>query len=303
MTSSSSLCPDRRQASSSISSSSSQPQEHCLASRSSSFSEGRSPLEQPSAVPPSHIPSPKDPFSPANEMSSSTTSQSEDTWTGSQDDPQSDANDGPEYLAIGNLGRRGRACSSASTSSSKSSSSNMFSSSSSQKLDSGDRGANGCGSRGLGLLRRSSFSEGQSSVPQGILKKSHVRSHSDTNVASGKLHGNGVTLLDAWGGCGMLAQRWDHGQVGVSCMARWDVSCPFNSVCQMSKHFGGLIVTLHFPAPHWSDGLTSECPGPVWFWCWQLRCTLHWRLSKQQGCCRISCRAFPLVLSTWGIKP
>uniref|UniRef100_A0A8C9EW99 Rubicon autophagy regulator n=1 Tax=Pavo cristatus TaxID=9049 RepID=A0A8C9EW99_PAVCR len=185
----------RRPASSSISSSSSQPQEH---SRSSSFSEGRSPLEQPSAVPPSHIPSPKDPFSPANEMSSSTTSQSEDTWTGSQDDPQSDANDGPEYLAIGNLGRRGRACSSASTSSSKSSSSNMFSSSSSQKLDSGDRGANGCGSRGLGLLRRSSFSEGQSSVPQGILKKSHVRSHSDTNVASGKLHGNGVTLLDAW---------------------------------------------------------------------------------------------------------
>uniref|UniRef100_A0A8C9L6W4 Rubicon autophagy regulator n=1 Tax=Pavo cristatus TaxID=9049 RepID=A0A8C9L6W4_PAVCR len=183
----------------SFSSLSSQPQEH---SRSSSFSEGRSPLEQPSAVPPSHIPSPKDPFSPANEMSSSTTSQSEDTWTGSQDDPQSDANDGPEYLAIGNLGRRGRACSSASTSSSKSSSSNMFSSSSSQKLDSGDRGANGCGSRGLGLLRRSSFSEGQSSVPQGILKKSHVRSHSDTNVASGKLH---ESHADTVGGRGTVS--------------------------------------------------------------------------------------------------
>ncbi|XP_072200474.1 run domain Beclin-1-interacting and cysteine-rich domain-containing protein isoform X2 [Excalfactoria chinensis] len=209
--------PDRRSASSSISSSSSQPQEHCLASRSSSFSEGRSPLEQPSAVPPSHIPSPKDPFSPANEMSSSTTSQSEDTWTGSQDDPQSDANDGPEYLAIGNLGRRGRACSSASTSSSKSSSSNMFSTSSSQKLDSGDQGMNGCGSRGLGLLRRSSFSEGQSSVPQGILKKSHVRSHSDTNVASGKLHGGlrDITIIiedpvaesraDTVGGRGMVS--------------------------------------------------------------------------------------------------
>ncbi|XP_032302402.1 run domain Beclin-1-interacting and cysteine-rich domain-containing protein isoform X4 [Coturnix japonica] len=194
--------PDRRSASSSISSSSSQPQEHCLASRSSSFSEGRSPLEQPSAVPPSHIPSPKDPFSPANEMSSSTTSQSEDTWTGSQDDPQSDANDGPEYLAIGNLGRRGRACSSASTSSSKSSSSNMFSTSSSQKLDSGDQGMNGCGSRGLGLLRRSSFSEGQSSVPQGILKKSHVRSHSDTNVASGKLH---ESHADTVGSRGMVS--------------------------------------------------------------------------------------------------
>ncbi|NXA93254.1 RUBIC protein, partial [Melanocharis versteri] len=178
---------DRRPVSSCGSSNSSQPQERCPSTRSSSFSEGRSPLEQPSSVP-----SPKDPFSPASEMSSSTTSQSEDTWTGSQDDPQSDVNDGPEYLAIGNLGRRGRACSSTSTSSTKSSSSKLFSSSSSQKLDSvsslGEQGASGGGSKGLSLLRRSSFSEGQSSAPQGILKKSHVRSHSDTNVTSGKLH-------------------------------------------------------------------------------------------------------------------
>ncbi|NXS55202.1 RUBIC protein, partial [Brachypteracias leptosomus] len=183
---------DRRPVSSSVSSSSSQPQEHCLSSRSSSFSEGRSPLEQASSVTRFQVPSPKDPFSLASEMSSSTTSQSEDTWTGSQDDPQSDVNDGPEYLAIGNLGRRGRACSNSSTNSSKSSSSKLFSSSSSQKLDSvsslGEQGASGGGSRGLSLLRRSSFSEGQSSAPQGILKKSHVRSHSDTNVASGKLH-------------------------------------------------------------------------------------------------------------------
>ncbi|NXL08149.1 RUBIC protein, partial [Mesembrinibis cayennensis] len=183
---------DRRPASSSISSSSSQPQECCPSTRSSSFSEGRSPLEQPGSATRFHVPSPKDPFSPASEMSSSTTSQSEDTWTGSQDDPQSDANDGPEYLAIGNLGRRGRACSSTSTNSTKSSSSKLFSSSSSQKLDSvsslGEQGASGGGSRGLSLLRRSSFSEGQSLAPQGILKKSHVRSHSDTNVASGKLH-------------------------------------------------------------------------------------------------------------------
>ncbi|NXT28678.1 RUBIC protein, partial [Syrrhaptes paradoxus] len=182
---------DRRPTSSSASSSASQPQEHCLSTR-SSFSEGRSPLEQPGSVTHFHIPSPKDPFSPASEMSSSTTSQSEDTWTGSQDDPQSDANDGPEYLAIGNLGRRGRACSSVSTNSTKSSSSKLFSSSSSQKLDSvsslGEQGASGGGSRGLSLLRRSSFSEGQSAAPQSILKKSHVRSHSDTNVASGKLH-------------------------------------------------------------------------------------------------------------------
>ncbi|XP_039569772.1 run domain Beclin-1-interacting and cysteine-rich domain-containing protein isoform X4 [Passer montanus] len=183
---------DRRPVSSCGSSNSSQPQEHCPSTRSSSFSESRSPLEQPSSAAHLHVPSPKDPFSPASEMSSSTTSQSEDTWTGSQDDPQSDVNDGPEYLAIGNLGRRGRACSSSSSSSTKSSSSKLFSSSSSQKLDSvsslGEQGASGGGSRGLSLLRRSSFSEGQSSAPQGILKKSHVRSHSDTNVTSGKLH-------------------------------------------------------------------------------------------------------------------
>ncbi|NWZ78469.1 RUBIC protein, partial [Poecile atricapillus] len=183
---------DRRPVSSCGSSNSSQPQEHCPSTRSSSFSEGRSPLEQPSSVTRFHVPSPKDPVFPASEMSSSTTSQSEDTWTGSQDDPQSDVNDGPEYLAIGNSGRRGRACSSTSTSSTKSSSSKLFSSSSSQKLDSvsslGEQGASGGGSRGLSLLRRSSFSEGQSSAPQGILKKSHVRSHSDTNVTSGKLH-------------------------------------------------------------------------------------------------------------------
>ncbi|NWT69274.1 RUBIC protein, partial [Prunella himalayana] len=197
---------DRRPVSSCGSSNSSQPQERCPSTRSSSFSEGRSPVEQPSSDTRFHVPSAKDPFSPASEMSSSTTSQSEDTWTGSQDDPQSDVNDGPEYLAIGNLGRRGRACSSTSTSSTKSSSSKLFSSSSSQKLDSvsslGEQGASGGGSRGLSLLRRSSFSEGQSSAPQGILKKSHVRSHSDTNVTAGKLH---ESHGDAGGGRGPVS--------------------------------------------------------------------------------------------------
>uniref|UniRef100_A0A8C0IM85 Rubicon autophagy regulator n=1 Tax=Chelonoidis abingdonii TaxID=106734 RepID=A0A8C0IM85_CHEAB len=140
--------------------------------------------------------SPRDDSCSVSEMSTSTvTSQSEDPWAGSQDDTQSDANDGPEYLAIGNLGRRGRACSSQSSASSststsnKSSSSNLFSSSSSQKPESisslEDQGASG-GSRRMSLLRRSSFSEGQTSTPQGILKRSHARSHSDTNVASGK---------------------------------------------------------------------------------------------------------------------
>ncbi|XP_010157258.1 PREDICTED: run domain Beclin-1 interacting and cysteine-rich containing protein [Eurypyga helias] len=208
---------DRRPASSFVSSSASQPQDHSPSTRSSSFSEGRSPLEQSGSINRFHLPSPKDPFSPASEMSSSTTSQSEDTWTGSQDDPQSDANDGPEYLAIGNLGRRGRACSSASTISTKSSSSKLFSSSSSQKLDSvsslGEQGASGGGSRGLSLLRRSSFSEGQSSAPQGILKKSHVRSHSDTNVASGKLH---ESHADPGGGRGPVSASTQSSELSTS---------------------------------------------------------------------------------------
>lgn len=263
LTSCSCLCPDRRPASSSISSSASQLQERCPSTRSSSFSEGRSPLEQPGSVTHFHVPSPKDPFSPASEMSSSTTSQSEDTWTGSQDDPQSDVNDGPEYLAIGNSGRRGRACSSASTNSSKSSSSKLFSSSSSQKLDSvsslGEQGASGGGSRGLSLLRRSSFSEGQSLAPQGILKKSHVRSHSDTNVASGKLHGNGAAFLGwLWG-------------VGVPGTGRLMLATPLSPWIRsargtVDKWLGNLVFDLSFPAPHWSDGLTScfsECPGLV----------------------------------------
>ncbi|XP_010140768.1 PREDICTED: run domain Beclin-1 interacting and cysteine-rich containing protein [Buceros rhinoceros silvestris] len=207
---------DRRRASSSISSSASQSQEHSSSTRSSSFSEDRSPLEQPGSVTQLHIPSPKDPVSPASEMSSSTTSQSEDTWTRSQDDPQSDVNDGPEYLAIGNLGRRGRACSSASTSSTKSSSSKLFSSSGSQKLDSvsslGEQGASGGGSRGQSLLRRSSFSEGQSSALQGVLKKSHVRSHSDTNVASGKLH---ESHSDPGGGRGLVSASTQNSELST----------------------------------------------------------------------------------------
>lgn len=270
VTSCSCLCPDRRPASSSISSSAIQPQERCLSTRSSSFSEGRSLLEQPGSVTRFHISSPKDLFSPASDMSSSTTSQNEDTWTGSQDDPQSDVNDGPEYLAIGNLGRRGRACSSASTNSTKSSSSKLFSSSSSQKLDSvsslGEQGASGGGSRGLSLLRRSSFSEGQSSAPQAILKKSHVRSHSDTNVASGKLHGNGEAFVGwLWGvgvpGTGRLML--------ATSLTQWIRSARGT----VGEWLGNLVFALSFPALHWSDGLTScfpECPGPVCYRYWQL---------------------------------
>ncbi|KAG6931937.1 RUN and cysteine rich domain containing beclin 1 interacting protein, partial [Chelydra serpentina] len=189
---------DRRPASSSVCSSTSQPLENALYNAPLLLPEDRSPLGQP-GLPRLSVTSPRDSSSSVSAMSTSTvTSQSEDPWAGSQDDTQSDANDGPEYLAIGNLGRRGRASSSQSsassgtTNSNKSSSSSLFSSSSSQKPESVsslvDQGASG-GSRGMSLLRRSSFSEGQTSTPQGILKRSHARSHSDTNVASGKAPG------------------------------------------------------------------------------------------------------------------
>ncbi|CAM5137740.1 unnamed protein product [Eretmochelys imbricata] len=189
---------DRRPASSSVCSSTSPPLENALYNVSLLLPEDRSP-QGPPGLPRLSVTSPRDDSSSVSEMSTSTmTSQSEDPWAGSQDDAQSDANDGPEYLAIGNLGRQGRACGSQSststnaTNSSKSSSSNLFSSSSSQKPESisslEDQGASS-GSRGMSRLRRSSFSEGQTSTPQGILKRSHARSHSDTNVASGKTPG------------------------------------------------------------------------------------------------------------------
>ncbi|XP_043852304.1 run domain Beclin-1-interacting and cysteine-rich domain-containing protein isoform X4 [Dromiciops gliroides] len=131
------------------------------------------------------------PPSPNDMSSSALTSPSEEPWTSSQDDPQSDANDGPEYLAIGNLGCRARASSCQSNSSNtKSSSSNLFSSSSSQK---GNSPASSVGeqegvgpSQVPGVLRRCSFSEGQTLVSGGA-KKSHTRSHSDTNIASRKV--------------------------------------------------------------------------------------------------------------------
>ncbi|XP_019388425.1 PREDICTED: run domain Beclin-1-interacting and cysteine-rich domain-containing protein isoform X4 [Crocodylus porosus] len=184
---------DRRVASFSVGSSTSQPPESSLHDLPSLLLHDQSPLGLPGPLPSLSTPSSKDLSSPASEMSASTTTgQSEDAWVGNQDDQQSDANDGPEYLAIGNLGRRGRAASSqSSSSSSKSSSSPLFSSSSSQKPESvcsfGEQGPSSC-TRAMGILRRSSFSEGQTAATQGIPKKSHARSQSDTNVASGRAH-------------------------------------------------------------------------------------------------------------------
>ncbi|XP_054838037.1 run domain Beclin-1-interacting and cysteine-rich domain-containing protein isoform X2 [Eublepharis macularius] len=185
---------DRRPSSASVCSGSSQPQENARCASSHWHAEGRSSRHPAAPVPNLTISCPQDNFPPAGEMSSSTSaSQNDDPWAGSQEDT-----DGPEYLAIGNLGRQNRACSSqsesstATTNSTESSTSNLFSSGSSQKQESvsslGEQGAGGSSSRGTTLLRRSSFSEGQTSATRGMLKRSHVRSHSDTNVASGKAH-------------------------------------------------------------------------------------------------------------------
>ncbi|XP_075822383.1 run domain Beclin-1-interacting and cysteine-rich domain-containing protein isoform X11 [Microtus pennsylvanicus] len=125
-----------------------------------------------------------------HEMSSSTlTSPIEASWVSSQNDSPSDASEGPEYLAIGNPDPRGRTASCQSHSSNaESSSSHLFSSSSSQKPDSaasslGDQEA-GRQSQPGSVLRRSSFSEGQTVPVTNGTKKSHIRSHSDTNIAS-----------------------------------------------------------------------------------------------------------------------
>ncbi|XP_013206998.2 run domain Beclin-1-interacting and cysteine-rich domain-containing protein isoform X3 [Microtus ochrogaster] len=125
-----------------------------------------------------------------HEMSSSTlTSPIEASWVSSQNDSPSDASEGPEYLAIGNPDPRIRTASCQSHSSNaESSSSHLFSSSSSQKPDSaasslGDQEA-GRQSQPGSVLRRSSFSEGQTVPVTNGTKKSHIRSHSDTNIAS-----------------------------------------------------------------------------------------------------------------------
>ncbi|XP_045858298.1 run domain Beclin-1-interacting and cysteine-rich domain-containing protein isoform X9 [Meles meles] len=131
-----------------------------------------------------------DPPSTPNEMSSGTlTSPLEASQVSSQNDSASDASEGPEYLAIGNLDPRGRTASCQSHSSNaESSSSNLFSSSSSQKPDSaasslGEQEGGGQ-SQLSSVLRRSSFSEGQTLTATSGTKKSHTRSHSDTNIAS-----------------------------------------------------------------------------------------------------------------------
>ncbi|KAG8445041.1 hypothetical protein GDO86_009979 [Hymenochirus boettgeri] len=130
------------------------------------------------SVPPSCDLSPHEALSPVSEMSISTlTSHSEDP--GSPEDPPSEVDDGPEYLAIGNMCRR--------SSSQSSGSSNLFSSCNSQKAESAiSTPTTPLNASLLNVPRRSSFSEVQTGNGPWHNKKSHMRSHSDTNVAIGK---------------------------------------------------------------------------------------------------------------------
>ncbi|XP_075822392.1 run domain Beclin-1-interacting and cysteine-rich domain-containing protein isoform X12 [Microtus pennsylvanicus] len=168
-----------------------------------------------------------------HEMSSSTlTSPIEASWVSSQNDSPSDASEGPEYLAIGNPDPRGRTASCQSHSSNaESSSSHLFSSSSSQKPDSaasslGDQEA-GRQSQPGSVLRRSSFSEGQTVPVTNGTKKSHIRSHSDTNIASKGTTESGQYLCSGEG----MFRRPSEGQSLISYLSEQD----FGSCADLEK--------------------------------------------------------------------
>ncbi|XP_041070036.1 run domain Beclin-1-interacting and cysteine-rich domain-containing protein isoform X1 [Carcharodon carcharias] len=125
-----------------------------------------------------------EPFSPVSETTISTpVSHGEDSSGEVQDEGSSEMDDGPEYLAIGNLGRKDR-------SSSQFSNSSSSCSGGSQKLvplsDQVPKMTVSYSESRLNLPRCSSFSETQNLERQGSFKKSHIRSHSDTGIATTK---------------------------------------------------------------------------------------------------------------------
>ncbi|XP_005873207.1 PREDICTED: run domain Beclin-1 interacting and cysteine-rich containing protein isoform X10 [Myotis brandtii] len=175
----------------------------------------------------------RDSPSTPNEMSSSTlTSPLESSWVSSQNDSPSDASEGPEYLAIGNLDSRGRTASCQSHSSNaESSSSNLFSSSSSQKPASAASSLvdqEGGGQSQLSSVpRRSSFSEGQALTITNGTKKSHTRSHSDTNIVSRGAPEGGQYLCSGEG----MFRRPSEGQSLISYLSEQD----FGSCADLEK--------------------------------------------------------------------
>lgn len=173
----------------------------------------------------------------AQDMSSSTlTSPLEASWVSSQNDSPSDVSEGPEYLAIGNPDPHGRTASCQSPSSSgESSSSHLLSCSSPQKPDSaaaaaaaslGDQEA-GRQSQAGSTLRRSSFSEGQTAPAASGTKKSHIRSHSDTNIASRGAAEGGQYLCSGEG----MFRRPSEGQSLISYLSEQD----FGSCADLEK--------------------------------------------------------------------
>ncbi|KAF6121551.1 rubicon autophagy regulator [Phyllostomus discolor] len=157
--------------------------------------------------------------STTNEMTSSTlTSPVESSWVSSQNDSPSDVSEGPEYLAIGNLDSRGRT-------------SSCQSHSSSQKPDSAASSLvdqNGGGQSQLSsVLRRSSFSEGQTLTVTSGTKKSHIRSHSDTNIVSRGTPEGGQYLCSGEG----MFRRPSEGQSLISYLSEQD----FGSCADLEK--------------------------------------------------------------------
>ncbi|XP_055983114.1 run domain Beclin-1-interacting and cysteine-rich domain-containing protein isoform X3 [Sorex fumeus] len=170
-------------------------------------------------------PAARESLSTPQEMSSSTlTSPTEASWVSSQDESPSEASEGPEYLAIGNLDPRGWTARCQSLGGSEESSS-------SQKLESaaaspGDQEGGGQ-SQLPSVLRRSSFSEGQIlTVPSGT-KKSHTRSHSDTNIASKGAPESGQHLCSGEG----MFRRPSEGQSLISYLSEQD----FGSCADLEK--------------------------------------------------------------------
>ncbi|XP_051873270.1 run domain Beclin-1-interacting and cysteine-rich domain-containing protein isoform X2 [Pristis pectinata] len=123
-----------------------------------------------------------EPFSPVSETTVSTpVSHGEDSWGEVQDEGSSEIDDGPEYLAIGNLGQRDQSSSQCSdTSSSYSGGSQKIALAAGQvpKINVN------CSASLLNIPRSSSFSEIKALEQRGGFKKSHIRSHSDTGISS-----------------------------------------------------------------------------------------------------------------------
>uniref|UniRef100_A0A4W3HZU3 Rubicon autophagy regulator n=1 Tax=Callorhinchus milii TaxID=7868 RepID=A0A4W3HZU3_CALMI len=145
---------------------------------------------QVSVIPQFNIIPAIEPFSPVSETTVSTPiSHSEDTWNEVQDEGSNEMDDGPEYLAIGNLGRRDCSSSQYSGTSSGSGCAKPPGKPTKQVP------TISCSTTLLALPRRSSFSEAETLERHGSFKKSHVRSHSDTGLAAARTSRTEITLI------------------------------------------------------------------------------------------------------------